>query len=111
MPALAAKEQHIQILSDISTSSATPAFGSAAANAFGKFGQPSSPFRLGFSEESFASDPKEWTRVEKRKGKKKRKEELKAVVSFYHFRSRWVIFNAGSAHSYSLRASHSTWRI
>jgi len=93
MSTLITKEQHIPVLSDVPTSSATPAYGPTAANSFGKFGQPS-PSLLGFAEGGLASDSKGWTKVEKQKDKKKRKEEQKSVVSFYHFRSWRLAFNA-----------------
>src|SRR5258708_31176526 len=89
MSTLVAKEQHVPVLLDSSTSSATHAFGPTAADSFGKFGQPSSPFQVEILEESLTSEPKEWTKVRKRKEKKKRKEVQKAVVRFYHFRSPW----------------------
>ena len=84
MSTLVAKEQHVPVLLDNSTSSATHAFGPTATNSFGEFGQPSSPSRVEILEGSFTSEPKEWTKVEKRKEKKKRKEEQKSIVSFYH---------------------------
>ena len=86
MSTLIANEMHVPVLSDISTSSAKPAFGPTATNSFGKFGQPHSPSRLGFLEGNLTGESKEWTKVEKRKDKKKRKEEQKAAVSFYHLR-------------------------
>ena len=88
------KDQHAQVLEELSTSSATPSFGPTAPNSFSTFGQSSSSSRLGFSEGSLTNESKGWTKVEKRKEKKKRKEEQKSLVSFYHFRSWWLTFNA-----------------
>jgi len=94
MSTLVTGDQHAPVLSGISTSPATPVFGPTTPNSFDKFGQPSSSSRLGFSEGNLTNESKGWTKVEKRKDKKKRKEEKKALVSFYLFRSRRFTFNA-----------------
>jgi hypothetical protein len=94
MSTLLTKDQHAPVLSGISISSATPAFGPTAPNSFGKFGQPSSSSRLGFLEGNPTDESKGWTKVEKRKDKKKRKEEKRTLVRFYLFRSWRLTFNA-----------------
>src|SRR5258706_9233754 len=88
------KDQHAPVPSEISTSSATPAFEPTAPNSFGTFGQPSSSSGLGFSEGNPTNESKGWSKVEKRKDKKKRKEEQKTLVSFDHFRSWRLTINA-----------------
>ena len=85
------KDQHAPVLSEMSTSSATPTFSPTAPNSFSTFGQPSSSSRL---EGNLTKESKGWTKVEKRKDKKKRKEEQKTLVSFDHFRSWRLTINA-----------------
>lgn len=94
MSTLITRDQHAPVLSGVSTSPATPAVGPTAPNSFGKFGQPSSSAQLGFSEGNLTDESKGWTKVEKRKDKKKRKEEQKTLVSLYLFRSWRLTFNA-----------------